>query len=65
MSTNIINAFKEKVELNYLLYNSMFLTLPLDAVEQVGLLLPLLEEGCRNGLDRLLAFFSSLWMQHV
>jgi len=51
MSINIINAFKEKVELNYQLYNSMFLTLPLDAVEQVGLLLPLLEEGCRNGLE--------------
>lgn len=51
MSTNIIKAFKEKVELNYLLYNSMFLTLPLDAVEQVGLLLPLLEEGCRSGLE--------------
>jgi phosphoenolpyruvate carboxylase len=51
MSTNIIKSFKEKVELNYLLYNSMFLTLPLDAVEQVGLLLPLLEEGCRSGLE--------------
>ena len=52
MNINIIKAFKEKVELNYQLYNSMFLTLPLDAVEQVGLLLPLLEEGCRSGLEK-------------
>lgn len=51
MNTNIIKSFKERVELNYQLYNSMFLTLPLDAVGQVGLLLPLFEESCRKGLE--------------
>ena len=38
----IKHAYKNLVELNYQLYNSLFLTLPLDAVEQTSLLLPLL-----------------------
>jgi len=43
--------FEELVELNYQLYNSLFLTLPLDAVEQTGTLLPLLVEACERGLE--------------
>jgi len=46
----IKHAYKNLVELNYQLYNSLFLTLPLDAVEQTSLLLPLLEEAGRCGL---------------
>lgn len=42
--------YENLVELKYQLYNSLFLTLPLDAVEQAGLLLPLLEEASHNGL---------------
>ncbi len=42
--------FEESVELNYQLYNSLFLTLPLDAVQQTGHLLPLLAEACQQGL---------------
>ncbi|MBS25223.1 MAG: phosphoenolpyruvate carboxylase [Gammaproteobacteria bacterium] len=42
--------YENLVELKYQLYNSLFLTLPLDAVEQTGLLLPLLEEASHNGL---------------
>ncbi len=45
------NAYKNLVELNYQLYNGLFLTLPFDAVEQTGLLLPLLEEAGQAGLD--------------
>ncbi|MDT8428917.1 MAG: phosphoenolpyruvate carboxylase [Pseudomonadales bacterium] len=45
-------TFEELVELNFQLYNSLFLTLPLDAVEQTGTLLPLLAEQCSAGLDR-------------
>ncbi len=45
------DTYEREVELKYQLYNSLFLTLPLDAVEQTGLLLPLLEEACNNGLD--------------
>ena len=42
--------YRNLVELNYQLYNGLFLTLPLDAVQQTGVLLPLLEEACRGGL---------------
>ena len=44
------NDYRNLVELNYQLYNGLFLTLPLDAVQQTGVLLPLLEEACREGL---------------
>jgi len=50
MIDSITRTFSELVELKYLLYNSLFLTLPLDAVEQTGLLLPLLEVACQDGL---------------
>ena len=42
--------YENLVELKYQLYNCLFLTLPLDAVEQAGLLLPLLEESSHSGL---------------
>jgi phosphoenolpyruvate carboxylase len=45
-------SFQELVELKYQLYNSLFLTLPLDAVEQTGLLLPLLQEACTKGFEK-------------
>lgn len=44
------DAYKNLVELKYQLYNSLFLTLPLDAVEQASLLLPLLEDAANTGL---------------
>lgn len=51
MSENIKQSYQELVELKYQLYNSLFLTLPLDAIEQTGLLLPLLQEACSSGLE--------------
>lgn len=51
MTDQTARLFEELVELNYELYNSLFLTLPLDAVEQTGTLLPLLTETCARGLD--------------
>lgn len=52
MSENsLIKNYENLVELNYQLYNGLFLTLPLDAVEQTGLLIPLLEETAQAGLD--------------
>ncbi|MGI9251045.1 MAG: phosphoenolpyruvate carboxylase [Pseudohongiellaceae bacterium] len=48
--TEIHTTYENRVELNYQLYNGLFLTLPLDAIEQTGLLLPLLEESCHKGL---------------
>jgi len=52
MSESIEKSYRELVELKYQLYNSLFLTLPLDAVEQTGLLLPLLQEACIWGYDK-------------
>jgi phosphoenolpyruvate carboxylase len=46
-----VAAYENLVELKYQLYNGLFLTLPLDAVEQTGLFLPLLEQACAKGLD--------------
>ena len=52
MTDQTARLFEELVELNYQLYNSLFLTLPLDAVEQTGTLLPLLTEACEQGLQQ-------------
>lgn len=51
MGHKIEKAFHENIELKYQLYNSLFLTLPLDAVEQTGLLLPLLQKACLTGYE--------------
>jgi len=52
MNESIEKSYRELVELKYQLYNSLFLTLPLDAVEQTGLLLPLLQEACEKGYEK-------------
>lgn len=52
MREQIGKSFTELVELKYQLYNSLFLTLPLDAVEQTGLLIPLLQEACEKGYEK-------------
>ena len=51
MSNSLSNTFEELIGLNFQLYNSLFLTLPLDAVEKTGLLLPLLDATCQEGLE--------------
>jgi len=50
MPDSVSRSFSELVDLKYQLYNGLFLTLPLDAVEQTGLLLPLLDVACQDGL---------------
>ena len=50
MNSPIANSFRELIELKFQLYNSLFLTLPLDAVEQTGILLPLMQDACEKGL---------------
>ncbi len=49
---SVSKDYRDLVELNYQLYNGLFLTLPLDAVQQAGVLLPLLGEACRAGLEQ-------------
>lgn len=52
MTDQAARLFEELVELNFQLYSSLFLTLPLDAIEQTGTLLPLLNEACSAGLQQ-------------
>lgn len=44
-----IERFKENVELKYQLFNSIFMTLPFDAIDNTGVLLPLFAEVCDEG----------------
>ncbi|WP_372751531.1 phosphoenolpyruvate carboxylase [Labilibaculum sp.] len=43
--------FQNEVDLKYKLYNSIFLTLPLDGIHGTGILIPILKESCSKGLD--------------
>jgi phosphoenolpyruvate carboxylase len=47
---NNVSAFNDLVLLRYKIYNSIFLTLELDGVHRTGILLPLLQEQCAEGL---------------
>lgn len=51
MSDQVIKNYEEFVELNFQLYSNLFLTLPMDAVVQTGMLLPILRNVCEKGLD--------------
>ncbi|WP_421919186.1 phosphoenolpyruvate carboxylase [Marinifilum sp.] len=44
-------TFQNEVELRYKLYNSIFLTLPLDGIHGTGILIPLMKSECRKGLE--------------
>ena len=42
--------FQNEVDLKYQLYNSIFLTLPLDGIHGTGILIPILKNECSKGL---------------
>jgi phosphoenolpyruvate carboxylase len=44
-----IERFNENVLSKYQVYNSVFMTLPFDAIDNTGVLLPLFAEICNNG----------------
>lgn len=44
-----IERFKENVELKYQLFNSIFMTLPFDEIDNTGVLLPLFTDVCEEG----------------
>ncbi|WP_297333863.1 phosphoenolpyruvate carboxylase [Flavobacterium sp.] len=44
-----IERFNENVQLKYQLFNSIFMTLPFDAIDNTGALLPLFSETCDEG----------------
>lgn len=43
-------AFNNEVDLKYKLYNSIFLTLPLDEINGTGIMIPILSNECQIGL---------------
>ncbi|MGB6036654.1 MAG: phosphoenolpyruvate carboxylase, partial [Cryomorphaceae bacterium] len=49
---NNVSTFNDLVLLRFKIYNSIFLTLNLDGVHRTGILLPLLEERCAEGLNQ-------------
>ena len=44
-----IERFNQNVRSKYAIYNSVFITLPFDAIDNTGVLLPLFNEVCENG----------------
>jgi phosphoenolpyruvate carboxylase len=44
-----IERFNQNVLSKYHIYNSVFITLPFDAIDNTGVLLPLFSEVCDNG----------------
>src|SRR5574343_232005 len=47
-----IERFQQQVAAKYHLYNSVFITLPFDAIDNTGVLLPLFSEGCVKGFQQ-------------
>ncbi|TRX16182.1 phosphoenolpyruvate carboxylase [Flavobacterium franklandianum] len=47
-----IERFKEEVLSKYNIYNSVFITLPFDSIDNTGALLPLFTDGCENGFKK-------------
>ncbi|MCW3785822.1 phosphoenolpyruvate carboxylase [Plebeiibacterium sediminum] len=51
MNSQIVKSYQEEIELKYQLYNSLFLSLQLEAVEKAGNLIPLLYQSSTQGLQ--------------
>ncbi len=50
-----LERFNENVLSKYLIYNSIFMTLPFDAINNTGVLLPLFSDICDNGFKNKLS----------
>ncbi len=48
---DIINTYQTQVVNKFQVYNSLFLNLPFDQIQQVGELLPLLNQACQKGFE--------------
>ncbi|MGG5488202.1 phosphoenolpyruvate carboxylase [Gaetbulibacter sp. PBL-D1] len=46
-----LTRFKQNVLSKYQIYNSIFMTLPFDAISKTGVLLPLFHETCKKGFE--------------
>ena len=64
-----IERFNEEIQLKYQLFNSIFITLPFQAIDNTGALLPLFTEVCDEGYknqkspDEIIAAFFDKYMQ--
>ncbi len=47
-----IERFQQNVASKYTIYNSVFITLPFDEINNTGVLLPLFSEVCENGFKK-------------
>ncbi|HRZ74528.1 MAG TPA: phosphoenolpyruvate carboxylase [Flavobacterium sp.] len=65
-----IERFHQNVLSKYQIYNSVFITLPFDAIDNTGVLLPLFSEVCENGFKNLQSpeeifnLFASKYLDH-
>lgn len=66
-----IERFNQEVLSKYQVYNSVFLTLPFDAIDNTGVLLPLFTEVCEKGFKKqetpiqIVNFFLSRYLDHA
>ena len=67
----IIERFNQNVQSKYFVYNSVFITLPFDAIDNTGALLPLFSEVCEKGFKNLetpkqiVDFFSNKYLDNA
>ncbi len=65
-----IERFHQNVLSKYQIYNSVFITLPFDAIDNTGVLLPLFSEVCENGFknqqspEEIFNLFASKYLDH-
>lgn len=66
-----IERFNQNVLSKYHIYNSVFITLPFDAIDNTGVLLPLFTEVCANGFKnnwspkQIVDFFASKYLDNT
>lgn len=66
-----IERFNQNVLHKYNIYNSVFITLPFDAIDNTGVLLPLFSEVCENGFKnnwspkQIVDFFANKYLDEV
>ena len=66
-----IERFNRDVLSKYYIYNSVFITLPFDSVDNTGVLLPLLTDICENGFNKqptpkeIVDFFSAKYLNNA
>ena len=49
--TKRANVFEKSVKTTFSVYNSLFLNLPFRKIDNIGMLIPLLHNACKQGLD--------------